>query len=282
MPSDTTMRLLLHKVPARHGLHWISQGWQVFRRAPLMLSALLATYLIAWLLMGLLGSVGAVLMLGSLPLLSLVYMVATHGVLQQRAVGFSVWAQPFKLTRQRLHAQLQLGLLYVIATVTLMLLAHQLDGGALERLQEAMSLAGRDEAAAKAAEAAMTAAAQDGDFLLGLLLRLIGAALISVPFWHAPALVHWSGHGAMKALFASCVGVWTNRGAFALNGLAWAGLLIAASLLLTLLTGLLQMPALASMFVVPMVLFLSTVFYCGLYFTFVDCFRFAAEETQAP
>ena len=171
--DDKTMRLLLHKVPARHGLLWIRQGWQVFRGAPLALSALLASYLIAWLLIGLLGTPGAALMLATLPLLSLVYMVATHQLLQKRPLGFAVWAQPFKLTKRRLHAQLQLGLLYVILTVALMLLAHQLDGGALERLQTAMGEAGRDEASARAAEAALAEAVGNPDFLLGLLLRLL-------------------------------------------------------------------------------------------------------------
>jgi hypothetical protein len=276
------MRLLLHKIPARHGTQWIRQGWQVFRQAPLPLAALLCAYLIAWLLMSLLGMLGAVLMLGSLPLLSLVHMIATHQVLQKRAIGFAIWAQPFKLTRQRLHAQLQLGLLYVICTSALMLLAHALDGGALERVQLAMAKAGADEDATRAAEAVLNAELANPAFLWALLLRLGGAALISVPFWHAPALVHWGGHGALKALFSSCLGLWTNRAAFLLNGLAWLAILLGGSLLLSLVFGLLGTPALATATVFPLVLLCSTVFYCGLYFTFVDCFRFAAEESSEP
>lgn len=276
------MRLLLQNVPARHGLLWIRQGWQVFRSAPLPLAALLSSYLLACLLMSLLGLFGAVLMLASLPLLSLVHMIATHQVLQKRPLGFAVWTQPLKLTRHRLHAQLQLGLLYVICTAALMLLAHAVDGGALERLQESMAGAGRDEEGARAAEAALNAALADPGFLWGLLLRLSGATLISVPFWHAPALVHWGGHGALKALFSSCLGLWTNRAAFLVNGLAWLALLLAATMLLSLLLGLLGTPTLATVVVVPLALLVSTIFYCGLYFTFVDCFRFAAEDGSEP
>ncbi len=276
------MRLLLHKVPARQGLQWLRQGWQVFRRAPLPLAALLASYLLASLLMSLLGLFGAVLMLGSLPLLSLVHMIATHQLLQQRPLSFAIWAQPFKLTRPRLHAQLQLGLLYVIATAGLMLLAHAVDGGALTRLQEAMAEAGQDEAGAKAAEEAFATAMASPGFLWGLLLRVAGAALISVPFWHAPALVHWGGHGALKALFSSCLGVWTNRAAFLVNGLAWFGLTMFGSLLLSLVFGLLGVPAMATAAVFPLLLLAITIFYCSLYFIFVDCFRFAADEAAAP
>lgn len=272
------MRLLLHKVPASHGRRWLAQGWQIFRKAPLPLSALVATYLVAWMLMSLLGIVGAVLMLASLPLLSLVYMVATHQLLQQRPLGFGVWAQPFKINKARTHAQLQLGFLYVIFNVLLMLLADAVDGGALDRLMSALSGAGRSDEAARAAEAALSQALADPNFLGGLALRVFGTALLSVPFWHAPALVHWGGHGAMKALFASCVGVWNNRSAFVLNALLWVGLLIGASLVLGLVLALLQAPGLLSVLVMPLMLLGGTVFYCGLYFTFVDCFRFAAQE----
>lgn len=281
MPSEHPMKLVLHKVPAGHGLHWIRQGWQVFRRAPLPLASLLATYLLAWLLMSLLGIVGSVLMIATLPLLSLVHMIASHQLLQNKTFSFSIWAQPFKLSRPRLHAQLQLGLLYVIASAALMLLAHWADGGAMERVQDAMAAAGRSEEGAKAAEAALAQALADPAFFGGLLLRALGAALVSVPFWHAPALVHWGGHGAAKALFSSCLGVWTNRSAFVINGLAWVGLLVGASFVVAPVAVLLGVPALATALLFPLVLLASTVFYCGLYFTFVDCFRFAASEGEA-
>ena len=82
----------------------------------------------------------------------------------------------------------------------------------------------------------------------------------------------------MKALFSSCVGVWNNRGAFLVNGMVWAGVMLSASTLLALFM-VMGLQALASLFMMPLLLFVSTVFYCGLYFTFVDCFRFNAEPT---
>jgi hypothetical protein len=276
------MKLVLNPVPATQGIAWLRQGWQVFRKAPLALSALWASYLVVWMVLSFLGTLGAILMLGTLPLLSLVYMLATHHVVQDRPVTLSVWLRPFKLTRNRVHAHLQLGLLYVIGTVAIMLLANWLDGGALQSLQEAMGEAGQSEASARAAEAAMRAASEDSAFFLGLSTRVVGATLLSVPFWHAPALVHWGGHGALKALFSSCVGVWANRSAFLSNGLMWAGVLVLGSLLVSLLMLLLGAPGLASFLVMPMALFVGTVFYCGLYFTFVDCFRFVTDAAPTP
>ncbi|MFN7695651.1 MAG: BPSS1780 family membrane protein [Burkholderiales bacterium] len=275
------MRLILNPVPARQGQRWVAQGWEVFRHSPLSYSALLATYLVAWMVFSLVGVIGSALMLAALPLLSLVFMIAAHNGLQKRPVGLSVWAQPFKLNRQRTQAQIQLALLYLLATVLLMLLAHAVDGGALDQLQDAMAAAGKGgEESSRAAEAAMQAAISDPAFLWGVAFRLIGATLISIPFWHAPALVHWGGHGPLKALFSSVMGIWTNRAAFVVNGLVWIAVLLAASMVLAILMMLLGVPAIGSALLMPFVLLMSTVFYCGLYFTFVDCFRFVADDPK--
>ena len=58
---------------------------------------------------------------------------------------------------------------------------------------------------------------------LGLLLRIGLAGLLSVPFWHAPALVYWGAQGWAKSLFFSTVAIWRNKGAFAVYGLGWIG-----------------------------------------------------------
>ncbi len=275
------MRLVLNPVPARQGQRWVAQGWQVFRQSPLAFSALLASFLVISLVLSLLGTFGAALMLAAMPLLSLVFMIATHNGLQKRPVGIAVWAQPFRLNRQRTQAQIQLGVLFLVFTVILMLLAHEVDNGSLDRLQEVMAASGKGGVeASRAAEAAMQAAVNDSAFWSDLMLRVLGVTLISIPFWHAPALVHWGGHGPLKALFSSVLGIWTNRAAFAVNGLVWIAILLAASMLLALLMMLLGVPAVGSALLMPFVLLMSTVFYCGLYFTFVDCFRFVADDPK--
>lgn len=272
------LRLTLHTVPAKQGLRWIGLGWQVFRRAPLALSSILALFLVAAMVVSLLGMLGAVLGLAALPLLSLAYMLSTHQALQKRPVNWQVFAQPFRLTPQRTRAQLGLALVYVVATVGVITAAATIDGGRFEELQRLMAESGQNEEARKAAEEAFGAALGDSSLFWGALVRLGGLLLISIPFWHAPALVHWGGQGALQALFSSTLGLWRNRSAFVVNGLAWFGILLAASLVLALLAGLLGGPALLALLVMPTTLFMATVFYCGLYFMFVDSFRFVADE----
>ncbi|MBB5204234.1 hypothetical protein HNQ51_001548 [Inhella inkyongensis] len=277
---STALKLTLHQAPAAQGLRWIQLGWQVFRQAPLALSSLLALFLLMAALLQVLGLVGALLGLAALPLVSLAFMLSAHQLLQKRMPSWQVLAQPFKLTRERSHAQLRIGLLYVICTVSVMSLGNWIDGGRFDALQEALAQAGQDSASQKAAEAALAAALADPNFFWAALVRLGGVLLISIPFWHAPALVHWGGQGALQALFSSTLGVWRNKAAFALNGLAWLGLLLAASLALALVAGLFGAPGLLPLLVMPLTLFLASVFYAGLYFMFVDSFRFVAAEVE--
>ena len=97
-------------------------------------------------------------------------------------------------------------------------------------------------------------------------------ALLSVPFWHAPALVFWGGQGLMQALFSSTLAIWRARSAFTLYTLGWSALVMAASIIVTLLvvlTGSRQWLGWVSM---PMGLALSAAFYVSLWFSFADCF----------
>jgi hypothetical protein len=52
--------------------------------------------------------------------------------------------------------------------------------------------------------------------------------LLSVPYWHAPALVHWGGQGVAQALFSSTLAL-AQQGAFAFNMLLWGALMGVAS-----------------------------------------------------
>lgn len=269
------MQLHLQTVPARNGVLWVRHGFKIFRRRPLAISGLFALFLFAGFVLLLLPVLGSVLLLMSLPLLSLGFMLATHLVLQNQTPNASVFVAPLKLTAQRRNTQLALCGGYALATVLVMVLSNWVDGGAFERLQ---TLLAKPEADSPAYDAAVQAALAEPGLFWGMVCRLSLAALLSVPFWHAPALVHWGGQGALQALFSSTLGVWRNRGAFLLNGLVWIGLTVGLSLLLSLLMSVLGLVQLLPMLALPLSLLLASVFYASLYFTFVDCFMFGAPK----
>ncbi|MBN8505410.1 MAG: hypothetical protein J0L58_13140 [Burkholderiales bacterium] len=279
------MKLHLHHVPSRQGVAWLRQGWLAFRHAPLALTALLASYMVGSLLLGVLGWPGALLAFATAPLLTLVFMLASHQLVQKRTVSLALWLHPFRLNAQRSRVQLQLALLFALLMGLALMVIEPFDAEVRERLALAMQAwqEASSEAAREAAQLRVAEVFADPTLMQGWLLRLGTLALLAVPFWHAPALAHWGGQGAAQALFASCLGLWHNRGAYLMNGLAWIGVLFAASTVLGLLA--LLAPPLMMLLLTPFSLLLGAVFYAGLYFGFSDTFRFALAKpapAEAP
>jgi hypothetical protein len=264
------MLLHLQTVPARNGLLWIRHGLKVFRRKPLAMAGLLSVFIFIAFAMLLLPGVGIVLLLMAMPLLSLGFMLATHLVLQDQSPTAAVFVAPLKLTPQRRNTQLLLGACYALATVAIGLLSEWVDGGSFEAFQRLMLENGSPEQVA--------AAWDDPRLFWGAVTRLGLAGLLSVPFWHAPALIHWGGQGLMQALFSSTLGLWRNRAAFAYNALLWAALIIAVGVGSSLLAALLGLGAMLPLLMMPLGLLMTTVFYASLYFTFIDCYMFGAPK----
>ncbi|MCV2421409.1 BPSS1780 family membrane protein [Paucibacter sp. DJ2R-2] len=264
------MVLHLQTVPARNGQLWIRHGMKVFQRRPMALASLFATFVFLAFALLLLPGVGIVMVLMAVPLLSLGFMLATHLVLQEKTPTAAVFLAPLRLTRERRNTQLMLGALYALATVGISLLSEWVDGGTLEQLQVLMSKG------APAAE--IEAVTSDPRLFWGAVTRLGLAGLVSVPFWHAPALVHWGGQGLLQALFSSTLGVWRNKGAFAYNALLWASAVLGLSGVLSVLLGILGLGQYVALLAMPAGLLLTTVFYASLYFSFIDCFMFGAPK----
>ena len=263
-----TMQLHLHTVPARNGRLWIRHGFKVFQRAPMAMSGLFGLFLFAGFVAMLLPGVGLLLTMAALPLLSLGFMLATHLVLQKKTPNAAVFAAPLKLTPERRRSQLLLCLIYAGAMLVIGLLADWVDGGSTLDLQKLIADNADSEVIANAAT--------DPRLFWGLATRLVLVSLLSVPYWHAPALVHWGGQGVAQSMFSSTLALWRNKAAFGVNAALWAGLLMAVASAVSLVFGLLGLTQFAPMVLMATGLMLSTVFYASLYFSFVDCFMFGA------
>ncbi len=267
---STTMQLHLQNVPARNGRLWIRHGFKVFQRQPLALAGLFGLFLFAGFVAMLIPGVGLLLTMASLPLLSLGFMLATHLVLQKKTPTASVFVAPLKLTTERRRSQLLLCLGYAGAMLVIGLLADWIDGGSTRDLQKLIAENADNEAIANAAT--------DPRLFWGLATRMGLMGLLSVPYWHAPALVHWGGQGVAQALFSSTLALWRNKAAFALNMLLWGGLLMGVASAVSLVFALIGLAQVAPIVLMAIGLMLSTVFYASLYFSFVDCFMFGAPQ----
>ena len=255
----------LQLVPARNGALWVRHGFTVFFKRPLAFAALFTGFLFFGLVALLVPWLGPLLLLASLPLVTLGFMLATQRTLQGQLPGPAVFVAPLRVNRVRTMALLRMGLAYAATSVFIIWISDLVDGGKFDALQATLS-GGKEDAAAIATLLA------DPQLLLGLLLRFGLASLLSLPFWHAPALVHWGNQSVGKALFFSTVACWRNLGAFTVYALAWGGVVVLFGLLINLLAVLLQQAQLLALVAIPAGLLFSTVFYASLYFTFADCF----------
>ena len=262
------MGLRLHTLAPRQGWTWISRALQVGRRRPMSFIGLFTTFLLAVvLLVSLVPVVGGLLGMAAVPLLSLGFMIATRSALAGGPVHAGMLIAGLRVPdRARRLAQWQLCGGYALASVAVIAASDGLDGGSLDALMQAMA-----KAQPGSPSPAVTQALADPQLTLGLLMRLGLAGLLSVPFWHAPALVHWGGQGAVQALFSSTVALWRTRGAFLVYALGWAAVMTVVSLgslVLVLLFGASAVGFLALL----MGLALSALFYLSLWFSFADSF----------
>jgi hypothetical protein len=258
------MALILKTVPPAQGLGWVRDGFRLFGRHPLAFSALLLAFLLWAFVVSMLPLVGPLLMLASLPLLSLGFMVATEDGLADRPVHAGAFIRPLRGPVARRRSLLALCGGYAAATLAVMALSDGLDGGAFEQLQRLVA-EGRPNAE-------IDALMGDSRVAEGLALRLALIGLLTVPYWHALALVHWGGQTPAQALFSSTLALWRSKGAFALYTVAWGVLIVLFSVTVGALSAAAGSRELAGFLVLPGVLVFSTAFYVSLLFTFNDSF----------
>lgn len=239
----------LRVVPARQGAHWVRGGFRVFLSRPMAFAGLLAAYMLALALIAQLPAVGWLMVLALLPLGSLGFMIATRQALDGRLPTPAVFVSPLRGDKARRNALIKVGAAYVVSAFLVSELSNLVDGGAFESLIEALN-------SGTAAGNGVTTPMVDVSTLFGVTLRLALAALLSIPFWHAPALVHWDGHGWAKALFSSTAACWGNKGAFVVFGLSWVGVILVVGTLLPALFTLFGQMALFAFVAAPVSLVL--------------------------
>ncbi len=269
------MALSLKTVEPARGARWIGDAWRLFARKPLAFTALFAVFLFGALLVSIVPLLGALVQMMSLPLLSLGFMVASQSALLDGPVHPRHYIEPLRTDAQRRRSLLILCCAYGVCALLILWLADAVSDGAWGRMQVLM-------AKGDAAQAQIDALLSEPGVTAGALLGVVLGSALSVPFWHAPALVHWGGHSVAQALFSSTVAVWRSKGAFFVYAMAWTGLILLFGVLTALVLGLLGMPQLAGVLGVPAGLVFSAVFYISLLFTFNDSFGGEAPPTDEP
>jgi len=266
------MGLRLQTVAARQGWTWVRDGVRLYLRRPVAFSAMLLLFLVATALWSVLPVVGLAA-LASLPLLSLGFMVASRAVLRGGLAHPGQFVEPLLGDGTRRRNLLLLCALYGAGALGVVWWVGWVYGDAMDALRDAMS--GQGPSSNEAAQAAADPRLMEGTLAFGLL-----ATALSIPFWHAPALVWWGGQGIWQSLFSSTLGVWRAKAAYLVYSLAWLSASMALSLVVGLLAGSLGSPALVTWLVPALVLALSSAFYVSLWFSFVDNFGSPDDDTR--
>jgi hypothetical protein len=258
------MGLKLQVVTPRQGWTWMRDGMRLYLRRPIGFSAMLLFFLLVSTLITLLPYVG-VIGLASLPLLSLGFMIGARAALRGGAVHPGQFIEPLRGDAARRRTLLLLCGLYGVLALGVVGLTVWVQGDSVDALRKALVAKG-----AASVEAARAMA--DPRLTNGLLVFGIAATLLSIPFWHAPALVYWGRQSLWQALFSSTIAMWRSKAAFAVYGLVWLAASFVLSIALGLVVGVLGAGSLVTLLAPLVAVVLSTAFYVSLWFTFVDSF----------
>jgi hypothetical protein len=259
------MALQLKRVESARGARWIGDAWRLFIKRPLAFTALFMVFLLAALLVSLVPLLGGIVQMMSLPLLSLGFMIASQSALLEGPVHPRQFVEPLRTDAQRRRSLLVLCVLYGVGAMLILVLADGVSNGAWGRLQALM-------AKGDAAQEQVDAILSEPGVASGALLAVVLGTMLSVPFWHAPALVHWGGQTVGHALFSSTLALWRAKGAFFVYAMTFLGLVLLFGISAAAILGLLGTPQLAGVLGLPAGLMFSALFYISLLFSFNDCF----------
>jgi hypothetical protein len=263
----------LQLVPASRGALWVRRGFGVFFSRPLAYVGLFGVMLMGMVIAQLLPWVGPLLFWAALPLITLGFMLATQLVLQGKFPTPRVFIEP--LRGEGARALWQLGAAYSLTMLVIAGVYTWIDGGRFEALQATMT-------SGKATPENVATLLSDTRFQLSLLWFSGAASVLSLPFWHAPALVYWGKQPVGKALFFSTVACWRNKGAFSVYALTGLGAVMVFAMVSSLLFAALGQPNMAALAMMPAALMFSVVFYASLFFTFADCFEMPSVPPADP
>lgn len=256
----------LNIVPARTGLVWVRLGMKTFWQQPLAMSGLFFMFMAMLSVATVVPFIGTALALALLPAATLGLMAATEEATKGKFPMPTVLISAFRAGQQRVRAMLVLGALYAAGFLSLMGISALIDGGEFAKLYLLGGKITEEVVMQSSFQTAMWVA-------MGL------HTLLSVLFWHAPALVHWHGVPPVKSLFFSFMACYKNFGAFAVFGLAWAGVFVLAAFVVSVIASVLGNPMLATVAMFPVALMIIAMFFTSIYFTFRDCFV-ATEDEQ--
>jgi hypothetical protein len=262
----------LNLVPARTGVLWVRTGLRAFARQPLAFISLFFFFSMTLLsVASLVPLIGTAVALMLLPSMTLGLMAgAAQAAGPEKPPAGTVFLAALRAVRAEVRPMAVLGALYAGLFLLAMAVSALADGGEFARL---CLLGGQ----------LSPEMAESTGFRVALCIAAVLYLLLSLAFWHAPALVHWHGVPPVKSLFFSFVACFRNFGALTVFGLVWFGVLIGTAIVMSLLITILVAfgavgvgdgaSAIGGALMIGGALVMDAMFFTSTWFTFRDSFK---------
>jgi len=254
----------LNSVAASEGYVWIRQGIWLFKQNPLGFIALVFMYVFLAQLAILIPLAGVLVVLILTPALSVGFMTACRQAIQRERIVPTVYLVALRspTSNEVRNRILQLGLIYSVLILILSLIASM-----VVDFQALIPLLTNDKNMSSVATAHAMSQLYSAVLVGGLIY-----VPIAMVMWFAPVLIAWENMPIGKALFASWMACWTNKGAFIIYMSIWSLFLIALPLGLGILFDAMGLGEYVSFAIAPLSMAGLTVMYCSFFATWKSCF----------
>ena len=209
----------LNPVATNEGYVWVRQGVWLFKQNPLGFLMLVFMYVFLAQLAILIPLAGVFAVLILTPALSVGFMTACRQTIQKERILLTVYLAAFRTNNPEVKKRiLQLGLVYALMIFTMSLIASMVID-----FQALLPFITNDKPITS-------------EVMQQLYYSLMIGGILYIPvamlMWFAPVLVAWADMPPTKALFASWMACWTNKGAFFYYITIWSVVLIVIPLTL--------------------------------------------------
>lgn len=235
--------MLIKTVSAGTGALWLRDGWRLFARQPLGLSAMVVVYLMMLFVPALIPFFGIAISGVLAPFATVALLAACREVDAKRAPTINLFVQPFQDAKVRtpmfLLGMINAGLVLIVATLGALF-------GGPEPSQAPASI-------------------QDIP-LDALVLQLVLYTPVLMLMWFAPVLVGWHRLTPGKAMFGSVVACWRNKAALLVYGVLVSLMMMASSAVVVMVvSSLFSSRQALSIVLAPLALVLMTLVQASFY-----------------
>jgi len=244
---------------AKNGIHWIKDGWQIFRRQPLALFtwAMFVSFLL--MVSTMIPPIGPIIFVVLMPSISFATLSICRHVLSGKTLSASMWIEPFQ-QKGVFKRLLVAGVFYMATNLLAGLLAFLPFAGQVSTALQSMN-ASNDLMP-------LLDAVQEPMMLFGFLYLIVAAF-----FWYCPALIGWHQRGLIQSLLYSGIACWRNKWAFIVYGACWVAIFLGVDLATGLLVSVGLSVKTAATLQIPINILVGSVLYCSFYPSYVSVFE---------